>query len=113
MTYGLVIIVILAILSPLVGFALGVHLARRSGANTSHKHDRALTFMREGESLRHVVMDFVRRARRVHSPTPEEWHALVEAMFHRGTPAGIRHAHHVQCGTALPDEVTDSGQLDT
>lgn len=110
MIYALVII---AILSPLAGFALGVHLARRSGADASHAHERAVTFLREGEALRHLVMNFVRRARLERPPTPADWHALVDAMLHSGTPAEIRRLHHEQCGTALPDQVTLSTQGDT
>lgn len=109
----LVVAVVVAGLGPIAGFALGVYLARRSGTPTTRAHERALTFMREGEVLRHLVMDFVRRARREHPPTLSQWHALVDAMLHKGTPASIRRAHHVQCGTALPDQVTDATQGDT
>lgn len=111
--YVLVVAVVVAGLGPIAGFALGVYLARRSGAQASRAPDRALMFMREGEALRHVVLNFVRRAHREHPPTPAEWRALVEEMLHKGTPAEIRRAHHVQCGTALPDEVTLSSQPDT
>ena len=99
-------LVVVAILSPLAGFALGVYLVRRSDAQPSRAHDRAMTFLREGEELRRVVVDFVRRARLEHPPTPAEWHALVEAMLHSGTPDSIRRVLHIQYGTALPDGVT-------
>ena len=103
---------ILAILGPLAGVALGVYLAWDRGQGRDNT-ERLLTYMREGDALRHVVMDFVASAQHRHPPTPSEWHAVVDAMLHKGTPDSIRRAHHVQCGTALPNEVTKVNQPDT
>lgn len=58
----------------------------------------ALGFLRDGDAIRMVVLDFVKNARRS-PPTDDEWRALVDAMMHKGTPESIRVIHHRLCGT--------------
>lgn len=105
MTY---VLIILAILGPLAGVLLGVYLAGRSPSPVrgSLEHTRAITLMREADMLRRLVLDFVARARSERPPTQDDWHELVGAMLHPGTPESICELHHKKCGTHVSQDRT-------
>ncbi len=96
-----VVLTLVAVLAPLAGFWLGVHLARRRPDGPDLRK-RCVSLLREADGLRSVTLDFVAKATR-QRPTPSEYRALVDAMLHDGTPETIRRIHHERCGTNTED----------
>lgn len=99
---------IVAIVSPLAGVCLGVYLARRASSRSTRDElgRSALSFLREADATRLVVLNFVERARRS-PPSFADYRELVDAMIVPGTPESIRRLHHRKCGTATQDELRE------
>lgn len=100
----IVIIISLLFGGAVFGWILSSLTKPLSQERLDRRHRNALHYMREGNQLRHTVIDFIKLARHERMPTNKNWHDLVEAILHEGTPESIKQEYHRLCGTVLEEE---------